>query len=117
MPRIVLQNHLPSTHRPPGSFSSRRGGGSSSGGFLRGFAVRLSLHQIRVRREIIKALAFEISDSLELVFLHEREQLLTHRLNVFITEFHYAGADLHGVTAEQDEFRRVISGFDAANGR
>ena len=77
----------------------------------------LHAHELGVRGEIIEALAFEIGQRFELVLLHEREQLVAHRLHAFVAELHHAGADLHGVAAEQDELRRVVAGFDAADGR
>ena len=91
--------------------------GRVSRGFVLGLALLLHADEIGVGGEIFETLAFEIGERFEFVLLHEGEQLVAHRLHAFVAELHHAGADLHRVGAEQNELRRVVAGFDAADAR
>ena len=54
---------------------------------------------------------------LEVVLGHEAEQLVLHALDAVVAELHDAGADLHGVAAEEDELGGVLAALDAADAR
>src|ERR1035437_10000529 len=84
------------------------------GDFLRGFTLGLAFYEVGVSGEVVEALALEIGERLELVLGHEREELVAHRLHALVARLHDAGADLHGVGAEQDELRGVLAGLDPA---
>src|SRR5262245_3395750 len=75
----------------------------------------LTGHQISVRCKELHTVAFEIRKPLELMFLHKCEKLLLHLTNDRIPKFHHARADLHRITAEQNELRCIVASLNAAD--
>ena len=65
-------------------------------------------------REVVETLPLEVCEGFKLVFLHEGEELFAHRLDTFVAELHHAGADLHGVGAQENELRGILAGLDPA---
>lgn len=79
------------------------------GGFAGLAGFRLAADEIVVGGEVLEGMAAEVVEGFKVVFVHEGGKLVEHLLDAAVADFHYVGADLDRISAEEDELGGVIS--------